>query len=99
MAEDDEWRYSVDEFPDAEVSENGDDRERDVVTGADVEAGPPDDREGEDEDEDDEGNVAGQVLGLDDRIEPGSPTLENAFFVLLGAVATVVFFMVVAGLV
>lgn len=90
MTEDDQWRYSVDDFPDdgpgvTESRANGD-GERD----ADAPATDADERESG-------GNVAGQIGGLDEDLEPGTPTLENAFFVVLGATATVIFFMVVAG--
>lgn len=95
MSEDeDEWRFSVDELPDDE-DEPGDGYETDrAVKTADSSA------EGADgEDDESGGNVAGQIGGLEETLEPGTPTLENAVFVLLGATATVLFFMVVAGLV
>ncbi|MFD1586791.1 hypothetical protein ACFR9U_07340 [Halorientalis brevis] len=90
MSDDEQWRYSVDEFPDdgpgtAERRGNG---EGDV-TGTDDDA----------PEQESSGNVAGQIGGLDDELEPGSPTMENAVFVVLGATTTVVFFMVVAGLI
>ena len=91
MSDDDEqWRFSVDEFPDdgpgeAERRANG---EGDV-TDSDADA----------EEQESSGNVAGQIGGLEEELEPGSPTLENAAFVVLGATTTVVFFMVVAGLI
>ena len=53
--------------------------------------------EGEAEDGE-EGNVAGSMV-LDQPLEPGSPSMENTAFVLLGALCTVLFFMAVLGLI
>ena len=81
--DDDQWRFSVDEFDDAEApaaSPHGEDA-----------AGVDEQESG--------GNVAGTIGGLDEDLEPGRPTLENAFFVTLGAAITVVVFMVVAGVI
>jgi hypothetical protein len=53
----------------------------------------------EDDDEgDEEGNVAGSMV-LDQPLEPGSPSMENTAFVLLGALCTVLLFLVVLGVI
>lgn len=44
------------------------------------------------------GNVAGQIGGSED-LEPGTPTGENVFFVLLGATLTLALFLMVAGVI
>ncbi|WP_336000099.1 DUF7312 domain-containing protein [Halorientalis halophila] len=54
---------------------------------------PGDEEQGEDEG----GNVAGSMV-LEQPLEPGSPSLENTAFVLLGALCTVVFFMLLLGI-
>jgi hypothetical protein len=43
------------------------------------------------------GNVAGSVVDLDEEIEPGSPSAESVFFVALGVLVTVLFFLTAAG--
>jgi hypothetical protein len=55
--------------------------------------------DGESSAEDGGGNVAGHLGGLDDRLEPGSPTLENTLFVLVGALGTLLLFLRMAGVV
>jgi hypothetical protein len=51
-----------------------------------------------DSDETEEGsNVAGSLLDLDEEIEPGAPTLEGTVFVVLGALATVLFLLEAGG--
>jgi len=63
---------------------------------------PEDDPEGDADDgeteEGEEGNVAGAVV-LEEPLEPGSPSLENTAFVLLGALCTVLLFLVVLGVI
>ncbi|MFB6083210.1 MAG: hypothetical protein ABEJ94_03070 [Halorientalis sp.] len=57
----------------------------------------PGDEAGADGDADGgEGNVAGSMVP-DQPLEPGSPSLENTAFVLLGALCTVLLFLVVLG--
>jgi hypothetical protein len=77
-ADTDDWKFSVDEVgPDADAATNGhDEADVDLSTG-DVPA------ELIDEDDDAGGNVAGSLTSLGP-IEPQSPTLENALFVVLG---------------
>lgn len=43
------------------------------------------------------GNIAGQMVGPDEDLEPGTPSLENSFFVLLGALVTLLVVLVMAG--
>jgi hypothetical protein len=47
---------------------------------------------------DEEGNVAGSMV-VDQPLEPGSPSMENTVFVLLGALCTVLLFLVVLGVI
>ncbi|RXK48618.1 DUF7312 domain-containing protein [Halorientalis pallida] len=61
------------------------------------EAAGLDEEDGEDGDAE-EGNVAGSMV-LDQPLEPGSPSMENTVFVLLGALCTVLFFMAVLGVI
>ncbi|MFB6165386.1 MAG: hypothetical protein ABEJ31_09540 [Haloarculaceae archaeon] len=49
--------------------------------------------------EDGGGNVAGAVLGLEERVEPGTIDPENAVFVLLGAAVAVVVLLTMAGVI
>jgi hypothetical protein len=53
--------------------------------------------DGEAGDEDADGNVAGSLLELEDEIEPGTPTLEGTMFVVLGALATLLFLLEAGG--
>ncbi|AQL42180.1 hypothetical protein BV210_05395 [Halorientalis sp. IM1011] len=62
------------------------------LPGEDDPEGDADDGEGE------EGNVAGSMV-LEEPLEPGSPSLENTAFVLLGALCTVLLFLVVLGVI
>lgn len=45
------------------------------------------------------GNVAGSLSGLDEELEPQSPSLEGSFFVLLGALVTVLILLAMLGFV
>jgi len=45
------------------------------------------------------GNVAGEVLDLEEDIEPGSPSVESAFFFVLGVLVTILFFLTAAGVI
>jgi hypothetical protein len=77
------WKFELEDLPE----EDGDGSAR------------TDEGEDEDEDEDgEEGNVAGSMV-LDQPLEPGSPSMENTAFVLLGALCTVLFFMAILGLI
>ncbi|WP_136717960.1 DUF7312 domain-containing protein [Halorientalis salina] len=89
--DEDGWRYSVDDFPDDDTAESTPETSSTADESSD----------GTDPEADDEsnGNVAGHIGGVDDELVPGTPTLENAAFVALGAVATVLFFLVVAGVI
>jgi hypothetical protein len=52
----------------------------------------------DDEAGDEEGsNVAGPLFGEEETLEPGSPSMESIFFVLLGALVAGLFFLSVAG--
>jgi len=53
--------------------------------------------EREDGSEDEDGNVAGPLLDLEEELEPGTPSLEGTVFVLLGALTTVLFLLSAAG--
>jgi hypothetical protein len=53
--------------------------------------------EPDDGDADEDGNVAGSLLDLEEEIEPGTPTLEGTVFVVLGALTTVLFLLSAAG--
>jgi hypothetical protein len=76
-ADTDDWKFSVDEVgPDADAATNGQDDEVDLSKG-DVPAELVEDGE------EAGGNVAGSLTSLGP-IEPQSPTLENALFVVLG---------------
>jgi hypothetical protein len=46
---------------------------------------------------DEDGNVAGSLFDLEDEIEPGAPTLEGTMFVVLGALATILFLLEAGG--
>lgn len=89
MADDDQWRFSVDDFPDEGPGA--------TASTTDAETGSVENEDGATEDTG--GNVAGTLGGASADPEPGSPTPENAFFVLLGATATVVVFLVVSGII
>jgi hypothetical protein len=79
------WKFEVGDLP-AEDS--------DEAAGTDVDGDSGD--SGADGDE--EGNVAGAMV-LDQPLEPGSPSLENTAFVLLGALSTILFFLLVLGVI
>lgn len=57
------------------------------------------DADAEDDEPDDEesGNVAGPMFGEEETLEPGSPSMESIFFVLLGALVAGLFFLSIAG--
>ncbi|WP_424019896.1 DUF7312 domain-containing protein [Halorientalis pallida] len=78
------WKFELEDLPEDES---------DGAAGADS---------GEDEageaGDGDEGNVAGSMV-LDQPLEPGSPSMENTVFVLLGALCTVLFFLMVLGVI
>jgi hypothetical protein len=77
MADDDEWRFSLEDLEDrSDAAEDG--------------------AAGDAADTGDEHLISGKVADLDDAIEPESISLENAFFVLLGASLTVLTFLAFA---
>ncbi|WP_247007291.1 DUF7312 domain-containing protein [Halorientalis litorea] len=89
-SEDDEWQFTLDDLDDettddpAAVDDGSGARERsDEHDGGDGEDG---------------GNVAGS-LTVEDGVEPGQPTAENAFFVALGFASTLLLFLSIAGLI
>lgn len=91
--DDEGWRFAVDDLPQEESGAAGD-ADGEPAAGAEPEAV---DAAGEGEG-DGEGNVAG-TLAVEDDIEPGQPTVENAFFVALGVLVTVVVALTMAGVV
>jgi hypothetical protein len=74
MAEDDEWKFSLEDLED-----DGTDA---------TDPGADETGEGDGDGADDE--EPGSFLGGDDDPEPGTPTLEGTAFVLLGAAVTVI---------
>jgi len=80
--DDDGWKFELEDLPGA------DDEAGDGEAGVDEAEADADDDSG--------GNVAGSI-GVDQELQPGSPSLENTAFVLLGALCTVLFFLVLVG--
>ena len=78
------WKFDVENLPAEDADE---------PAGTDEDGG-----EASDEDGEGEGNVAGSMV-LDQPLEPGSPSMENTVFVLLGALCTVLLFLVVLGVI
>ncbi|WP_299264304.1 DUF7312 domain-containing protein [Halorientalis sp.] len=82
------WKFDVEDLSE----ENGDE-----AAGTDEDGMETVDGDG-DEDGDEAGNVAGSVV-LEQPLEPGSPSMENTAFVLLGALSTVLLVLVVLGVI
>jgi transcription initiation factor TFIID subunit TAF12 len=77
------------------ASDDGDDREWRF----DIDEFDEEEAEGAavDAEDDEDGNVAGSLFDLEDEIEPGAPTLEGTMFVVLGALATILFLLEAGG--
>lgn len=77
------WKFELEDLPEDE---------------GEAAAGPDSGGDEDGEEGDEEGNVAGSMV-LDQPLEPGSPSMENTAFVLLGALCTVLFFLAVLGVI
>lgn len=99
---DDEWRFSVDEFDDSGPGSSGDAADDAGHNGReDSDFGDPTADTGAhtddaDDEYDGEGNVAGE-FAPQVPVVPEMPELENAVFVTLGAILTVLAFAAVVG--
>ena len=95
-SEDDGWEFTLDDLeeetaddPAAVDDGNGAPERGDEHDGGNVDT---------ESDVEDGGNVAGS-LTVEDSVEPGQPTAENTFFVVLGFTATLLLFLSIAGLI
>jgi hypothetical protein len=89
-SEDEGWQFTLDDL---------DDETADGPTAADDGSNARERSDEYDEgDGEDGGNVAGS-LTVEDGVEPGQPTAENAFFVALGFASTLLLFLSIAGLI
>ena len=96
--DDDEWTVDDEQFESSAERETAEDSSADTVEEddewrfslSDLE----DDEETSEESDEDEvgGNVFGSIQGAAEELEAGTPSKENAFFVVVGVVLALLFF-------